>query len=155
MLIIEVPSHPFWRILAAIKEAWCLSGCLSPKFQPYLDDLAGHSGEKGLIVGCINSPENVTVTGSEIQIDVLISFLSKGPTFVRKLQVDVAYHSEQMTEIASQYLMLIEDVKAGEPLLRPPAIISSLTGNRVSVNELRRADYWVRNMISPVRYLVP
>lgn len=120
--------------------------------QSYLDDLAVQFEGKPLIIGCINSPTNVTITGPEIQIDALISLLSKGPTFVRKLQVDVAYHSEQMNEIAFQYLLLIEDVKAGEPPPRTPGMVSSLTGNRVSVDELQRADYWVRNMISPVRF---
>ena len=100
----------------------------------------------------MNSSENTTVTGSESQIDTLVARFGRQGVFARKLQDRIAYHSAQVNEIAAQHLELIKDMKDGEPLAHPPAMISTLTGNIVSSDDLRQSDYWVDNMISPVRF---
>ncbi|PVH92499.1 hypothetical protein DM02DRAFT_478756, partial [Periconia macrospinosa] len=46
--------------------------------------------------GCINSPQNITVTASEASIDALTMMLDDDQIFARKLSVKVAYHSPQM-----------------------------------------------------------
>jgi acyl transferase domain-containing protein len=120
--------------------------------QSFIHKVTLHFGEQGLTVGCINSPENVTVTGLGPQVDTLISTLEKSSVFVRKLMVDVAYHSTQMEAIVDEYQLLNKDIKASVLTEEPPVMISSLTGSQISSKELLSGDYWSKNMTSPVKF---
>ena len=106
-----------------------------------------------ITVGCINSPENVTVSGDEALIDVLFSKLTGDQLFARKLNTGMAYHSPRMQKIARGYQSSIQGLsKANQPSLRT-LMISSLTGEKVpSIDVLSSADYWVSNLVEPVRF---
>lgn len=101
---------------------------------------------------CINSPRNVTLAGDENAINALKTIFDAERIFARKLNVNVAYHSSQMNEIAAEYLMSIQDLKSGDQSGRSPTMISSVTAIRVSTAELCQSEYWVQNMVSPVRF---
>lgn len=103
-------------------------------------------------VACINSPSNVTVSGDEAAIDALKVLLDADKIWTRKLAVGLAYHSKQMTEIAEQYSRSIQGLETRLSVMSSPFMISSVTGNKVSANELRQSEYWVKNMVSPVRF---
>ena len=120
--------------------------------KPYLNQVSQHFGNRGVIAGCINSPKNVTVTGDEAQVDWLRSQLEKNMIFARKLQVDVAYHSPQMDEIAAEYLLAIKDLEEGDFAANFSTMISSVTGQALSLDEMQQSEYWVKNMTSPVRF---
>lgn len=112
-------------------------------------DLAGQA----LTISCINSPKNVTISGTETHIDALILYLKEENIFYRKLCVTLAYHSPQMNQIATEYLTHIEDLEVGKSINSERVkLISSVTGQAASIEELCKAEYWVRNMVSPVRF---
>ncbi|KAI0188560.1 lovastatin nonaketide synthase [Astrocystis sublimbata] len=94
----------------------------------------------GIEVGCINSPENVTLSGRTASILTLQKMLAADGIFNRRLHVQVPYHTTYMDGIAQEYL-------PGEVQM-----ISSVTGNTVAAPELITAAYWVRNLISPVEF---
>jgi acyl transferase domain-containing protein len=106
-----------------------------------------------LIVACINSPDNVTISGKDIAIDDLKASLDKDSIFNRKLAVNVAYHSPQMEKIATDYLESLGDLDGGQPKRRNVSMVSSITGNFVPIADLQKSDYWVRNLTSPVRFV--
>lgn len=56
-----------------------------------------------IAVGCVNSPQNVTLTGDEVLINELKERFDARVFFARKLKVKVAYHSSQMEIIATEY----------------------------------------------------
>lgn len=118
---------------------------------PYMQKVNKMLGDNGLVVACINSPKNITVSGKEAHIDALKSLLDDR-VFARKLQVDLAYHSPQMNDIATEYLMSIENLEAGDSQKGRPAMISSVTGRRISIDELCQSEYWVKNMVSQVKF---
>lgn len=93
-------------------------------------------------VACINSSDNVTISGDEASIDVLKINLDADGIFARKLVVTVAYHSPQMNEIAAEYLAAIQNLEKGQSSRYPPIMISSVTGDRVTPDELRESEYW-------------
>ncbi|RYP53517.1 hypothetical protein DL768_001554 [Monosporascus sp. mg162] len=95
----------------------------------------------GITMACINSPRNVTVSGEESLIDALKAQLDDEKVFARKLRVLLAYHSEQMQAILE---------KLGNQNLVP--MLSSVTGKAVPGDSLVDPAYWVRNMVSPVRF---
>ncbi len=119
---------------------------------PYLDQICLRFGENRVTVACINSPKSITLSGEELQIDALKSLLDNDGIFARRLQVNVAYHAPQMVEIAEDYRKSIEELEIGEPLRDNPAIISSVTARQISRAETCQSEYWVRNLVSAVRF---
>lgn len=104
-------------------------------------------------IGCINSPKNVTITGSNYHIEFLRKTLDTEGIFARKLKVDVAYHCPSMQEVALLYETLIQDLKARDLPYAAPTMVSTVTGRFISAKALRQSDHWVRNLISPVQFL--
>ena len=99
---------------------------------PYLNQV---SDTGGISIGCINSPTNITVTGTEQVVTALKEVMDKNHIFACRLPVGVAYHSPQMEEVAAEYLTLIEDLCSSESLPLTdtlPSMFSSVTGRLIS-----------------------
>lgn len=110
-------------------------------------------------VGCVNSPINVTLTGSEQSIDRLWKRLERAEIFARKLDVSIAYHSKAMKAGSSAYLAAIQDIESPRfqvgktaSILPVVTMYSSITGDAVTLLELADPAYWVKNLVSPVRF---
>lgn len=118
----------------------------------YISKVKTEASRNGLVVACINSHQNVTISGEETKIREIISVLEEDQVFLRRLVVDVAYHSPYMDAIASDYARCIEFLEKGHLSSESTTMISSVTGRRTSLEELCSAEYWVSNMLSPVRF---
>ena len=128
-------------------------GLPEDQINPYLKKTGQDLGRNGMTISCINSPKNVTISGTEAQINALKFNLTEDNIFYRELPVDLAYHSPQMNHIAAEYLTLIESLEDGNFINPERAkFISSVTGQVTSKKELSKAEYWVKNMVSPVRF---
>ncbi|OAA47371.1 polyketide synthase [Beauveria brongniartii RCEF 3172] len=101
-------------------------------------------------VACINSPENVTLSGDESAIDSIANEFKAAKIFCRKLLVGVAYHSQHMTLVESFYRSAIRDTVArdGKPGVK---MVSSVTGRLITGRQLDSL-YWVQNLLSPVLF---
>ena len=64
----------------------------------------------------------------------------------------MAYHSSHLESTASEYERSIQQLEKGYCASDSMTIISSVTGQRISYGELCTAQYWVKNMVSPVRF---
>jgi acyl transferase domain-containing protein len=109
----------------------------------------------GVQVGCVNSPQNVTITGSEHSIDALKAILDDEQVFTRKLTVPVAYHSVQMESVAETYNNLLETkivTGLGAKKSVRPNLYSSVTGGLLDPEELLQSRYWSRNLVSKVLF---
>ncbi|KFY82216.1 hypothetical protein V498_08637, partial [Pseudogymnoascus sp. VKM F-4517 (FW-2822)] len=105
-----------------------------------------------VVVACVNSPRSVTVSGDERAIEALKRRLDADGVFARRLVVDTAYHSHHMHSIAAAYRASLSDLAVTPPGQRwPIEMISSVTSRSAS-DEALDADYWVRNMVSPVHF---
>ena len=93
------------------------------------------------------------LSSNEIQIVSLQVLLDKEIFFTRKLLISVAYHSPQMDVVSDQYRSFINDLQSGEPLDGNPVMISSIIGKMVGRDSLIPGEYWVKNIVSPVRFL--
>lgn len=67
-------------------------GLGKPEVLPYL--------RSGVTIGCDNSPENVTLSGDKEVLEAVIAQIQgdKPQAFLRRLQVDMAYHSSRQSE---------------------------------------------------------
>lgn len=116
--------------------------------------LAKHGLENDIHIACINSPFNCTLSGSEAAIDSMKGLLDRDEMFSRKLRTGVAYHSPDMHVIAREYHDRIQPLLPGTDLelTSPVEMISSVNGQVISVAKLGMPEYWVENLVSPVRF---
>jgi acyl transferase domain-containing protein len=120
---------------------------------PYIQATSAEFDDPQLTVGCINSPKSVTISGEGVQLDALKARLDRDKIFARRLKVNLAYHSSQMKEIASEYLAALGELEgSGLAHHARPQMLSSITGDWIDPDEPCQASHWVRNMISPVRF---
>nr|ACM42412.1 PKS01 highly reducing polyketide synthase [Floropilus chiversii] len=126
-------------------------------------EVAGLIRESGLsksvCVACENAPASVTVSGDADAVDKLGVVLQEKGIFARRLRVDMAYHSPHMQAVAKEYLASVSGVfqtAAGDGKKSQARLgcvmYSSVTGNKVGDPSELSAAYWVRNLISPVRF---
>lgn len=110
--------------------------------------LAGRFG-RALSVAAVNAPRSVVLSGEAAAVNAVVADLEARAVGCRMLPVDYAFHSAQMAALAA-------DLRAGLDDLAPPGvpvvpIVSTVTG-RPAVAADYGPDYWVRNMVSPVRF---
>jgi acyl transferase domain-containing protein/NADPH:quinone reductase-like Zn-dependent oxidoreductase/NADP-dependent 3-hydroxy acid dehydrogenase YdfG len=125
------------------------------ELQHHFEQLAQVHGQRGLSIGCKNSPFNTTVTGTETSIDILKNQLDKEGIFARKLRIPVAYHSSHMKVLADEYLNLLQPIYPPKsPILgkETPLFASSVTGGLINPEKLCKPKYWVENLVSTVRF---
>ncbi|KAI0848452.1 polyketide synthase PksD [Daldinia vernicosa] len=103
-------------------------------------------------VACVNSPFNVTLSGHEESIHKLQGCLESEDIFARKLNTGVAYHSPAMDEIASEYISCLGRLEQRETGGGSVVMISSVTGEKIPRSILSDSQYWVDNLVSPVRF---
>jgi acyl transferase domain-containing protein len=119
----------------------------------YLQKMIALPDPQSRTVACINSPKNVTLSGSETDLSTVQRQLEIEGVFARKLQTGVAYHSRQMRNVSSQYSIAIQGLEKGQSRSQSPVMISPVTGKRVSdTSTLSNSDYWVENMVQPVKF---
>ncbi|KAL5041185.1 hypothetical protein BDW71DRAFT_213267 [Aspergillus fruticulosus] len=138
---------------AESKGAMMATGLSEAQATSYIEKVSARYGRTGIVVACVNSPTSMTISGDEEQIDFLHRLLEKDSIFARKLQVDVAYHSPHMQQIADEYARQMGQLELGRPLPGCTVMVSSVT--TMPVNDLQMicdANYWVSNLVSPVRF---
>lgn len=124
----------------------------------YLNKIDYENIQSSVCIACINSPINCTLSGPEAAIDAVKAQADKDSIFAQKLKTGVAYHSDSMRAIANQYLSLMGDLEAGgEKLdLKSAATIPTISSVTAKVirppTSVTKGQYWVDNMVSPVRF---
>jgi acyl transferase domain-containing protein len=101
-------------------------------------------------IACLNSPNSMTVSGGVAAIDELVEICKARDVFARKLVVDVAYHSTHMMAVANRYREVIKHIQPQDA--GAVAFYSSVTGQLVESSKSLGTEYWVRNLVSPVRF---
>lgn len=103
-------------------------------------------------ISCINSPLNCTVSATEDVIDRFQIRLEKDGIFAQKLNTGVSYHSPIMQKISDRYRELMGSLQVTDESSFTKLMVSSVTGNMVPLGVLSEAQYWVDNLISPVKF---
>jgi acyl transferase domain-containing protein len=116
------------------------------------DRIAKMATSTNLMIACVNSSSNVTISGDVKAIEALYTELEAERVFARKLNVSVAYHSQQMNEVAAEYKALLNDLHGSDAPNTGLAMFSSVSGKEVTPSALQEAEYWVQNLVSPVRF---
>ncbi|KAH8423608.1 uncharacterized protein LDX57_001368 [Aspergillus melleus] len=122
----------------------------------YLGDIEDKSIITSVNIACVNSPTNCTLSGLEKSIDVVKRRTDEDGIFALKLKTGVAYHSPSMQTIAAEYLSLMGNLEGVDrrdsKATAAVPMVSSVTGKVVRPAVLATAQYWVDNMVLPVRF---
>ncbi|PGH14046.1 hypothetical protein AJ79_03316 [Helicocarpus griseus UAMH5409] len=107
--------------------------------------------ERGVVIACDNSPNNVTLSGDKEALESVIQEIHKDDSkvFVRLLKTDgMAYHSHHMLPLGPTYEEHLSLVRAQAPSI---PFFSSVTGKLASGIVLG-PQYWRQNLESPVKF---
>ncbi|OOF92089.1 hypothetical protein ASPCADRAFT_509568 [Aspergillus carbonarius ITEM 5010] len=119
---------------------------LSPKqVRPYITG--------GVVVGCYNSPESVTLSGDSGALDEIAARIRADlpDALMKKLPVQVAYHSSHMMFAAAHYEELIRPHVTCKPNMIAQ-MFSTMTGQIIHTPSQLDAAYWRANLESPVQF---
>jgi acyl transferase domain-containing protein/NADPH:quinone reductase-like Zn-dependent oxidoreductase len=145
------------RLIPILKKKYpSLDGCMmavgagEAQIVPLLDQIPISLGQAR--IACVNSPSSVTISGDSgavSELQALLEVIYPG-IFVRKLQVDTAYHSHHMNLVAKDYTESLRNIEPPN-MSRGVKFYSSLFGRLIAGSELD-VTYWVQNLICTVRF---
>lgn len=104
------------------------------------------------IVACVNSPSSTTLSGDLVAIEELEAKLTSDNVFVRRLKVDVAYHSHHMKPLKDNYLKSLGKALKQNGNFRETLYFSPVTGGRVMSATDIGPEHWVKSMLEPVQF---
>ncbi|NEC91814.1 type I polyketide synthase [Streptomyces sp. SID12501] len=99
-------------------------------------------------LAAVNGPASVVVAGEPDALDELMAGCEHDDVRVKRVAVDYASHSSQVTSIEQELAELLAPVR---PRHAPTAFYSALTAGRLDTTGLD-AGYWYRNLRHTVRF---
>uniref|UniRef100_UPI0016656717 type I polyketide synthase n=1 Tax=Wenjunlia tyrosinilytica TaxID=1544741 RepID=UPI0016656717 len=109
--------------------------------------LEGRENEVGL--AAVNGPGSVVVSGEETAVELIAAHFRELERKVARLRVSHAFHSPLMEPMLEEFRQVALSVAYGTPRV---AIVSHLTGEAATPDELCSAEYWVRQVRDAVRF---
>ncbi|MFK4106597.1 SDR family NAD(P)-dependent oxidoreductase, partial [Streptomyces sp. NPDC019531] len=101
-------------------------------------------------VAAVNGPRSLVVSGDEEAVtEVAVRWRERGLRADR-LRVSHAFHSPHMEPMLQEFGRIARELSYAAPRI---PIVSTLTGRPVSAAEMCSAEYWVRHVREPVRFL--
>lgn len=106
-------------------------------------------GALDIAIAGINSPKNLTLSGSLADLERVQSHLAPKGVFFRLLDLDYAFHSPRMDPIREPLLTSLAGLQPRAAA--GTAFVSTVTGGKLDAHQLG-AEYWWHNVREPVRF---
>ncbi|ONH21775.1 hypothetical protein BL253_37950 [Pseudofrankia asymbiotica] len=100
-------------------------------------------------IAAVNGPTSTVISGDEAAVDRLAAQWRDEGRRIRRLPVSHAFHSPHMDDVLDEFRSVVSGLK-----LRSPAVpvVSNVTGELATTDELTSVDYWVRHLRGTVRF---
>lgn len=116
---------------------------------PLAEDELGELVGGGLTLAAVNAPRLSVVSGPDDEIDALRGRLEERGVSTRRLHTSHAFHSAMMEPAAAALRRELDAIDLRRPTI---PFVSNLTGTWIQPEEAQDPDYWVRHLLSPVRF---
>ncbi|MFI2779944.1 acyltransferase domain-containing protein, partial [Streptomyces sp. ALB3] len=101
-------------------------------------------------IAALNGPRSTVVSGDEDAILAIAAHFEAEGRKTKRLRVSHAFHSPRMDAMLEEFRTIAEGLAFHRPEI---AIVSNVTGQVVTGDELCSADYWVRHVREAVRFV--
>ncbi|MEL6261458.1 MAG: aminotransferase class I/II-fold pyridoxal phosphate-dependent enzyme [Cyanobacteria bacterium J06626_6] len=106
-------------------------------------------GHAAVSIAAVNGPQSTVISGEAAAISSIAKVLEEKQIKHKSLTVSHAFHSARMDPMMAEFRTIADSVSFCTPQL---PMVSLLTGQPAG-NEVATADYWVRHVREPVRFL--
>ncbi|MDI5969359.1 SDR family NAD(P)-dependent oxidoreductase [Streptomyces sp. SL13] len=100
-------------------------------------------------IAAVNTADSVVISGPREAVDAVVAVTSARGAKVTRLRVSHAFHSSLMDPMLADFRQVVESVRFAPPRI---PVVSNLTGQRASDEQLCSPEYWVRQVRSAVRF---
>ncbi|MEU9118122.1 SDR family NAD(P)-dependent oxidoreductase, partial [Streptomyces sp. NPDC048483] len=100
-------------------------------------------------LAAVNGPESVVVSGDVDAVEAVREWAKRQGRKTNRLRVSHAFHSHRMDGMLEEFARVAEQLTYGAPQI---PVISTLTGEAASEEELCSPAYWVRQVREAVRF---
>jgi acyl transferase domain-containing protein/SAM-dependent methyltransferase len=104
---------------------------------------------KDLSLAAINGATNTVISGTSQAIDAATAKFEAEGVSCKRLNISCAFHSPLLGPILEPFEEVAAEIKFSKPRI---ALISNLTAQPVTGEEMCRPDYWRRHLCEPVRF---
>ncbi|WP_327326575.1 SDR family NAD(P)-dependent oxidoreductase [Streptomyces sp. NBC_01210] len=105
--------------------------------------------EHEIAIAAINGPSSVVVSGDEAAVVEVLEYWREQDRKVHQLRVSHAFHSPRMEPMLDEFRTIAAGISYGTPRI---PVVSNLTGQLATPEDLGTADYWVRHVRQAVRF---
>ncbi|WP_367044708.1 type I polyketide synthase [Streptomyces sp. Je 1-332] len=103
-----------------------------------------------LAIAAVNGPDSVVISGDEQAALEVAGELRESGRKIKRLDVSHAFHSPLMDAMLEEFRAVAQTLDYRAPSI---PVVSGVTGERATTEQLTSPDYWVDQVRRPVRFL--
>jgi len=103
----------------------------------------------GVSIAAVNGPKAVVISGDSAEVAQIAALFEADARKVTRLRVSHAFHSPLMDPMLGEFAAVVQGLTFHEPRI---AVVSNLTGELATTEQLCSSQYWVRHVRESVRF---